>query len=157
MSMRSIIARATPDGFAGRYVHHNGQPTARVPLLLTLYQDSFGRDLEAMQQFLLDRHPAGWSCLGPQCHGDIGFTEPGSAPLTPGAPQCYCHGDRREEPQLLTHHDADPLWHWWVYLMTPQGLEVRAADPRGTGWLTPVHIPWTTHPGDPLPTALRHH
>ncbi|MET9544231.1 hypothetical protein ABZY36_02820 [Streptomyces sp. NPDC006627] len=55
MSTRSVIARPSETGYTGIYVHHDGSPSGRLPLLLTAYQHRFARDVEAMSVHLIDQ------------------------------------------------------------------------------------------------------
>lgn len=75
MSTRGVIARATGDGFAGRYHHWDSYPSG---LGATLYSWGQRMPLERMLKLLLDEHPAGWSTI-------VG-TDPG---LTPGYVDVY--------------------------------------------------------------------
>ncbi|WP_329562044.1 hypothetical protein [Kitasatospora sp. NBC_01266] len=157
MSTRSIIARLTPDGFAGRYVHEEGCPIDRVPILLTAIQEHFAGDIEAAARFYLDDHPAGWLSLGtdftiePTYHGPAGAADAMHN-------RCFCHGRDDEGPTLLTHASVDPLWHEWIYLLRPDGLQIIRTDWRKCTqdtWASHL-LPWTTNPHSPLPTTLRH-
>ncbi|PYC66039.1 hypothetical protein C7C46_31865 [Streptomyces tateyamensis] len=152
MSIRSIIARPTPDGYAGRYVHSHGHPSQRVPILLTSVQGHFAGNTEAAARYYLDEHPAGWSRLG------AAFTTPlGPVALGPDSNQCYCHGTWDDGPNLLTQDDVDPLWHEWIYLMRADGLQIIRTDWRKctqADWASHL-LPWTTHPTAPLPATLR--
>ncbi|MEV5878061.1 hypothetical protein AB0L75_28310 [Streptomyces sp. NPDC052101] len=46
------------------YVHFDGYPSGRLPLLLGAYQHRFGGDVEAMSRHLIDSVDYGWSQLG---------------------------------------------------------------------------------------------
>lgn len=61
LSTRSFIACPTETGYASVYVHSNGHPDGRLPLLLTAYQHRFGGDVEAMARHLIDDVDFGWS------------------------------------------------------------------------------------------------
>ncbi|GAA1082687.1 hypothetical protein [Kitasatospora arboriphila] len=156
MSIRSIIARPAPGGFAGRYVHSGGHPDRRVPVLLTTVQRLYGGDPGAAARHYLDDHPAGWSRLGPAVPAPGGRPAPYEDPYAPPE-QCYCHGRWSGPAQLITHDTADPLWHEWIYLLRPDGLEVIRTDWRKstrTEWASHL-LPWNTDPAAPLPAALR--
>lgn len=66
MSTRSIVARVgkSEGEFSGIYVHWDGSPTTRVPILLGLLK-SFRGNLPAMLKWLIDEHPRGWAELHP--------------------------------------------------------------------------------------------
>lgn len=129
----SIIARPTASGFAGRYVHNDGHPGMRMALLRDLYAGPFGRDLEAITRFLVDEHPAGWSQLGPDPAVDTGWNNQRSS-IGYRHFICYCHGDRHEEPHLLTENDADPLLNERVYVLRADGIELWETTPSGSAW-----------------------
>lgn len=150
MSIRSIIARPTPDGFAGRYVHQDGHPTDRVPILMTAVQGHFAGNVSTATRFYLDDHPAGWLSLG------IEFTTTPNYRAPAAANRCFCHGRDDEGPALLTHDTVDPLWHEWIYLLRADGLQIIRTDWRKctqATWASHL-LPWTTNPHIPLPTAL---
>jgi len=116
MSTNGIIARETEKGcFSGRYHHWDSYPSELGKMLYKLYHGHFNRDMEAMQKFLIDDHPAGWSTI---CRTDFsldaGFNNEG------GAPQCYCHGQRSEDAQEWTEeYDLTSLW---VYILYDNGV-----------------------------------
>jgi hypothetical protein len=146
----SVVARRTTSGFAGRYVHNDGQPALRVPLLLHLHAGPFAGDVDAMARFLIDDHPAGWSQLGLDPHVDTGWINP-YPPIGDDGFRCYCHGDRHDPPELITEQEADPDWHEWTYMLTPQCLEIWESShgtyfPRlGLPWITDGDQPHTTN------------
>jgi hypothetical protein len=126
----SVIARPTPTGFEGRYIHNDGHPDIRIPLLGHLYRDGFGSDLTAMTAFLIDAHPAGWSQLGPDPRdvtdwfGRNGRLDPWDNRFV-----CYCHGDRNDEPQLYTEQNATlGTLAEWIYILTTDGIRTLALD-----------------------------
>lgn len=76
MSTRSVIARPTGDGFAGRYHHRDGYPEGLGAELWGLFHSRYGGDLDAMTAELIDAHPAGWSCIvGADWSQEPGFVE----------------------------------------------------------------------------------
>jgi hypothetical protein len=110
MSTRGIIARSTGEGtFSGRYHHWDSYPSGGLgAALIELYRGYFKRDPIRMLEVLLDEH-TGWSTI---VHKDFklkpGYTNIGSRPDSMTIdqfmaqplnrrPQCYCHGQRREE------------------------------------------------------------
>ncbi|WP_309248779.1 hypothetical protein [Streptomyces sp. MNP-20] len=64
MSTGSCIARPTETGYTGIYVHFDGYPSGRLPLLLAAYQHRFARDVEAMRVHLIDQVSIAWDELG---------------------------------------------------------------------------------------------
>ncbi|WP_051970813.1 hypothetical protein [Kitasatospora azatica] len=157
MSIRSVIARPTPDGYAGRYVHSDGHPTTRIPILLAAVQGHFGGDPQAAARFYLDEHPAGWYELGLDFTTTPGYTETRPHPAGAWPNRCFCHGDRADAPELLTHENVDAVWHEWIYLLRPDGLQIIRTDWRKStqaDWASHL-LPWTTNPHAPLPATLR--
>ncbi|MCX4750580.1 hypothetical protein OG455_34600 [Kitasatospora sp. NBC_01287] len=154
MTTHAVIARPTPGGFAGRYVHYDGYPRAKVPVLLTAVRDHFRGDVQAAARFYLDDHPAGWDELG------IDFTvlPDSTAPRTdPGAfySRCLCHGPFAAEPQLIDQESTLPR-HAWVYVLRPEGLQViRSGERKSTRPRASHLLPWDTDPHAPLPAGLR--
>jgi hypothetical protein len=139
----SIIARPTPTGWQGRYVHNDGHPDTRIPLLLDLYHRHYRHDLQAMTRFLLDQHPAGWSQLGTDPTADTGWYN--AVPLTQRHNfVCYCHGDRDEAPAMHTEADTTPVTADTVYVIHPDGVQVIEAGLDGDGWKPGYLIPWDT-------------
>ncbi len=64
MSTHSVIARPTGTGYTGIYVHLDGYPSARLPLLLAAYQHRFARDVDAMSVHLIGQVTIAWDELG---------------------------------------------------------------------------------------------
>ena len=126
MSTRSCIARTTGEGtFRGVYHHWDGYPSGLGVTLFHLYRNHFNKDLNAMLEFLIDQHPAGWSTInGADFKLPAGFQEPkyrkkrnGDPDYTkpiPHGPVCYCHGGRHEEPSIVT--EADDCGMEWAYV-----------------------------------------
>lgn len=139
----SVIARPTPIGFEGRYIHNDGHPDQRIPLLLDLYHRVYRHDLDAMTRYLIDTHPAGWSQLGHDPTTDPGWYN--AIPLTQRHGfVCYCHGDRNEAPFLHTEKNTEPTGADWIYVLTPDGIQITAATPGADGWKHDSLIPWST-------------
>lgn len=132
MSTRGAIARPAGDGWEGRYHHFDSYPAALGATLWDLYHGHFGRDLAAMQKFLIDDHPAGWSSIiATDLSAPAGF---GSA----RGPECYCHGSRRDPKQLLSCNcpseavmiECGPLTIEWAYVLGPGGIVVYRSNGR---------------------------
>ncbi|MFE6028843.1 hypothetical protein [Streptomyces niveus] len=64
LSTRSFIARPTETDYNGIYVHFDGHPSSKLPLLLASFQHKFARDVEAMARHLVDDVAIGWDKLG---------------------------------------------------------------------------------------------
>jgi hypothetical protein len=115
MSTRGAIVRFTngeSTEFTGRFHHWDSYPEGLGATLWELYHGHFQKDLQRMLQLLLDEHPAGWSTI----NGKDFSLEPGYSSRPDGtAPICYCHGDRSEDAQLVTHEDAADIGCEWVY------------------------------------------
>ena len=143
MSTRSVIARPVGTGFCGVYVHHDGYPSGRLPLLLAAYQHRFAGDIDALTEYLIDRVPIGWSSLGADLLAGVPaslraeLTSPRTLPgrqydeaRTPDAP-----------PVRVT--DAVTGGLDWGYVLHPHlGIEVIPLRREKTG---PV-VPWNTDP-----------
>ena len=113
MSTRGAIARVEGDGFKGVYHHWDSYPSGLGATLYQIYHDHFKEDLEAMLKVLIDEHPAGWSTIN---GGDFAQT-PGflNEHGDNDRPQCYCHGDRKEEGSEVTHLNAAGIGVEYVY------------------------------------------
>jgi hypothetical protein len=137
MSTRSLIARATGEGtFKGVYHHWDGYPTGLGKYLTEILAGPFAGDLPRMLGTLIDEHPAGWSTIvGKDFTLKPGYTaesltHPCSSRMSDAdyhaamqqfralpdfrRPQCYCHGNRREEVQALT--ERDDVGAEWAYV-----------------------------------------
>lgn len=137
----SIIARPSASGFQGRYVHNDGHPSMRLPLLRGLYAGPFAGDVEAMCRFLIDAHPAGWSQLGPDPVVDTGWVN-GRSSAGYRDFICYCHGDRREPAHLNTEANTEPELADWIYVLRPGGIEIVQAAGDCETWLPAWTEPW---------------
>ncbi|MEU9183353.1 hypothetical protein AB0D14_02045 [Streptomyces sp. NPDC048484] len=148
----SVIARPDGDGFAGRYVHNDGHPHTRLPLLRELYAGPFRGDLEALQHFLIDDHPAGWSQLGHTPAVDTGWDNSRSG-IGYSHFVCFCHGDRHDAPLLCTQADTDAGTADWVYVLKPDGIEVLhdVSEEGDAAWRLAILSPWAEVAGTPEP------
>ncbi|WP_432112674.1 hypothetical protein [Streptomyces sp. S1] len=129
------------------YIHFDGTPNSKLPLLLAAFQHRFGRDLEEMAQHLVDDVAIGWEELGsdlldgapPEIAGPLtGGTSWPSTTLndliTPdGSPPT------RMTVTEATLHDMDVEWG---YVLRPEGIEVIHALGSASG---PI-VSWNTHP-----------
>lgn len=121
MGTRGCIARATEHGFEGRYHHWDSYPSGLGANLWNLYHGHFKRDLKAMLETLIDKHPAGWSTIcGKDFNLRIGFAICKSEDINKKTqkymkPHCYCHGERKEKAWLVTQDNASGSGCEWCY------------------------------------------
>jgi len=99
MSTRSVIAARTKRGFKGVYHHWDGYPSGLGAELFRLYRSRFKKDLTAMMQELIKKHPAGWSSI---------FNE-----------ECYCHknGNSSEKALAVTEKNASGSGCEYAYIL----------------------------------------
>lgn len=100
MATRALIARGNLNGWEARYHHWDGYPSGLGATLYKLFNGYFEKDAKAMLKVLIDDHPAGWSTINAaDWNLEPGFLEYDSRKdlEEPYRPQCYCHGDRKEE------------------------------------------------------------
>jgi hypothetical protein len=90
MSTRSVVGRIgeSEGEFSGIYVHWDGSPSTRGPLLWEIIHEEFKGDLKAALIHLLDKHPAGWSSLEQR--------------------SCYCHPSRSKRPEWKRRKPEEP-------------------------------------------------
>lgn len=104
MSTRGCIARATGDGWKGRYNHSDSYPTWLGAEVWAILHERFGGDAAAFLRYATEEH-SGWSQFGSVC---------------------YCH-DRGEgadygwieERGPCSETTCDPLFIEWVYVLDP--------------------------------------
>ena len=130
MSTRSVIAKRTGEHtFEGTYHHSDGYPTGVGATLHELYNGYFRKDLPAMLDYLLAHS---WSTInGSDFSQPPGFIEHPNYPrikdgsidweaftkaVRAAGPKCYCHGDRSEEPWILTQDTASNSGREWAYV-----------------------------------------
>jgi len=138
MSTNGIIARSTGEGtFKGVYHHWDSYPNEGLGQYLTqVLAGHFKNDLGWMLRVLIDEHPAGWSTI---VNKDFtlkpGYTAESLKHASPSSmsdadyhaemeqfralpdyrrPQCYCHGKRHEEAQVLT--EKSEACASWAYV-----------------------------------------
>lgn len=144
MSTRSFIGRPGLEFESpfGRYHHSDGYPSGVGATLYQAIRDHFKGDIEAALRYLINDHPAGWSCL-------VGadFTlKPGFSNFTTlkkylnadgttnwdayfkspkqRRPKCYCHGDRHEERHDLTLNNASAIGCEYAYIISPESRKM---------------------------------
>ena len=135
MGTRGAITRLTnvlPLRWKGRYHHWDSYPDGLGRELWKLYHGPFAQDLDQMLQVLLDEHPAGWSSLsaGDLERGLFRALTKGDPLPSPDevGPNCYCHGDRSEEPWEVNEQNASGSGVEWVYVFT-SSYALEASDP----------------------------
>ncbi|MEV7196906.1 hypothetical protein AB0N81_34660 [Streptomyces sp. NPDC093510] len=165
MTTRSVIARPTETGYTGIYVHHDGYPSGRLPLLLAAYQHRFARDVEAMRIHLIDHVSIAWDELGTD--------------LLDGTPKSLLKqltgGERwpsREMNDIITSDGSPPerqvineansgalSWGYVLHSVSVEVISLYAAD-RGPiiDWNTDPRTRFSDHPylwlpGQPVPAT----
>ncbi|MEV7413275.1 hypothetical protein AB0O04_36290 [Streptomyces althioticus] len=162
LSTRSFIARPTTSGYDGIYVQLDGQPSAKLPLLLAAFQYRFEGDVEAMVQHLVDGVAVGWDELGTD--------------LLAGAPPqvftALTGGEQwpsRTFDHLITPDGSPPVRMTvtertaadqdvqWGYVLRSEGIEVISVPHADAGpvigWDTDPRTLFSDHPADwPAPT-----
>lgn len=130
MATRGAIARLTgihPIRFGGVYHHWDSYPEGLGKTLWELYHTVFGKDLEALLKAVVDDHPAGWSSLHAS---DFNVADDGMQKTDGGSGEtavsldlnCYCHGDRNEDPWEVNERNAAGSGIEYVYAFSRNGL-----------------------------------
>jgi len=120
MATRSVVAIPAGDGWMGRYVHWDGSPDSRVPILLKMVK----RDGIVPVIDTIVRNNYGWSHLDPdQTHELDGYHTDGRFLARPGYGVAYTREQAGGE-QMETDTTADPLWIEYVYILGPRTLTV---------------------------------
>jgi len=120
MATRGIVARATSEGWEGRYSHWDNYPQRMVYVLGELV----ARDgVDKVIQTIITDHPS-WSQIEPLAKsGQESLYEPNQLVEGYG----YIHTDVTvEESDLFTHNDTEFAWCEWLYIIHPDRLEVHA-------------------------------
>ncbi|MFE0772189.1 hypothetical protein [Streptomyces sp. NPDC058861] len=147
LSTASFVARPTPSGYSGVYIHFDGAPNSKMPFLLASFQYRFGRDLEAMTRHLVDDVAIGWEELG----SDLldGAPPEIAGPLTGGASWPSTTLDNLATPDgspltrmSVTEATLHDMGVEWGYVLRPEGIEVIHALSAASG---PI-VSWDTHP-----------
>lgn len=121
MGTRGCIVRITEKGFEGRYHHWDSYPSGLGETLWKLYHGYFNGDLAKMLDVLIKQHKAGWSTInGKDFNLPCGFVTLESKDIDEQnerykKPECYCHGERKEEEWLVTQDNASGSGCEWVY------------------------------------------
>ncbi|MEV0445830.1 hypothetical protein AB0I84_12485 [Streptomyces spectabilis] len=145
MSTSSCIARPTQTGYTGIYVHLDGYPSSRLPLLLAAYQYTFARDLDAMSARLIDQVSIAWDELGTDLLD--GAPKPLVRQLTGGDVWPSREMDDLEnldgspaEREVITETSSGFID--WAYILHRQGIEVIGLHEAARGPL----VDWNTDP-----------
>ena len=132
MGTRSIVARPTGTGFAGRYIHWDGYPEG---VGQELWQIVARDGLEKACKVLMDQHYS-WSGIAsdqPDLAGvekdyDAPFGSPGYMAHAVGNDinvpgYGIAHADAQPD-EFLTEETAKEAWCEWVYVLGPDALTV---------------------------------
>jgi hypothetical protein len=135
MATRGVIARSYDSlTWRGRYHHYDSYPTG----LGVALQDClryFNGDIEKMLEYLIDRHPAGWSTIvGADFSLLAGFGKVTDW-TKPHQPLCYCHGDRHEPELTITNEDDTDTEFAYVYDFGARKLRILTKRPWGKRWV----------------------
>ena len=118
MSTRSCVARRTADnGWEGRYVHFDGYPEARVPVLLDLI---YRKGVERVRNVVIDWNPRGWSCLTGEREELDWFQQDGRF----GVVSDYGIAYRDGEPFMISSNDEPDCFIEWVYILDDESMMV---------------------------------
>lgn len=122
MSTRGVIARlVSPGKFKGRYHHWDSYIKGLGASLHELYHTHFNKDIDTMLKTLIDDHPAGWSTI---CGRDWTQEPRGEQrddlrkKQSELPPECFCHGDRKEEGCVFTEENASGSGCEYAYAFT---------------------------------------
>jgi len=127
MATRSIVAIPAGDGWMGRYVHWDGGPARRLPIL----QELVKRDGIVPVIDTIVRNNYGWSHLDPeQTYGLEGYHTDGRFLARPGYGVAYTLKQAGGE-EMETDQTADPVWIEYVYILGPRTLTVMEGVTEG--------------------------
>ncbi|MFF3493772.1 hypothetical protein ACFYWS_20735 [Streptomyces sp. NPDC002795] len=127
MTTRSLVARPTTDaGFAGRYVHRDGDPDTQLQALRHYVTHRHAGDVDAALTVLIDDHPFGWVSL-PDAEDDG---------------QCFCHGDSTLDTGTHTERGSAGGDLEYAYVLRPDGISVLVPGP-GDAWRPLLFAAWT--------------
>ena len=128
MATRSIVAIPAGDGWLGRYVHWDGGPGTRVPVLMELVK----RDGVVPVIDTIIRTNYGWSHLDPDQTPELeGIYSDGRFIAQPGYGVAYTL-EQAGGAQMESDTTADPLWIEYVYVLGPRTLTVLEGLPEGS-------------------------
>ena len=135
MATRSVVAIPAGDGWIGRYVHWDGSPDSRVPVLLDLIaRDGIDR---VRQTIVSDNY--GWSHLHPEQGPEIAesWYQDGRFIAVPGYGLAYTREQADADPDY-TDTTSDPVWIEYAYVLGTRTMTVLegTGDKPGTGAFT---------------------
>ncbi|MER6566975.1 hypothetical protein ABT288_12450 [Streptomyces sp. NPDC001093] len=156
------MARPTTSGYDGIYVQLDGQPSAKLPLLLAAFKYRFKGDVEAMTQHLVDGVAVGWDELGTDLL--TGAPPEVVTALTGGE-----HWPSSTLDHLITPDGSPPVRMTvtqqtaadqdvqWGYVLRLEGIEVISVPHADAGpvigWDTDPRTRFSDHPAHwPAPT-----
>lgn len=136
MATRGIVARATNEGWEGRYTHWDNYPQRMIYAL----GEIVARDgVDKAIQTLITDTPS-WSQIEPLAKSGVPNLYEQHA-LVEG--YGYAHTDTTlEESDLFTHTDTELAWAEWLYIIHETMLEVRRIDKDENG--NDIAIPHTS-------------
>ena len=139
MATRGIVARATNEGWEGRYTHWDNYPERMVYVLGELVaRDGVGK----VVQTLITDTPS-WSQIEPLTKSGVPNLYEQHA-LVEG--YGYAHTDvTLEDSDLFTQNDTELAWAEWLYIIHDTMLEVRRIDRAENGHDVTVYhnaFPW---------------
>jgi len=132
MATRSVVAIPAGDGWIGRYVHWDGSPDSRVPVLLEL----IARDgIDKVRQTIVSDN-YGWSHLTPEQGPEIteSWYRDGRFIAVPGYGLAYTREQADADPNY-TDTTSDPVWIEYAYVLGTRSITVMegTGDKPGTG------------------------
>lgn len=151
MGTRSIVYARTESGIKGVYVHWDGYPEGRLPVLSAL----IGRDGVSKVVCTLLGRPSGWSHLSPQYDSLRSFEQDGRFEAVPGYGVQYTDTEfpdpfndgtmmrQGNESYSDTSPESRHLWIEWLYVIEQDGSISYAENLPGTKWEA---LDWRTHP-----------
>jgi hypothetical protein len=114
MSTHGTILR---ENLTGAYHHFDSYPEGLGRALWHLLHTHFNGDVKQMLKVLIDEHPAGWSTIVDTDFAlTPGYSDYHQRSTNSNQPECYCHGQRHEDPNPVRGLDAE-----WNYVFSEDG------------------------------------
>jgi hypothetical protein len=118
MSTRSCVARRTAEnGWEGRYVHFDGYPEARVPVLLDLI---YRKGVERVRNVVIDWNPQGWSVLSGERETLNEWQQDGRFAVVSDYGIAY----RDSDPLTISSNDIPDCFIEYVYILDDESMTV---------------------------------
>jgi len=118
MSTRSCVARRTADnGWEGRYVHFDGYPEARVPVLLDLI---YRKGVDRVRNVVIDWNPQGWSVLSGERETLNEWQQDGRFAVVSDYGIAY----RDRDPLTISSNDIPDCFIEYVYILDDESMTV---------------------------------